>query len=100
MSHFVAGTGPAEGLAPLYARASAGTVMTNAASPLYTEPKPVGLIAKNYLNAMRYINWKQKIVNLTTLSSLVGPYVVIITTYGDTSDDKVVKNWRNFDFDD
>ena len=34
---------------------------------------------------------KQKIVNLTTLLSLVAPKVVITTTYGATSDDKIVK---------
>ena len=37
------------------------------------------------------LQWKQKIVNLTTLSSLVAPWVVITTTYDATSDDKGVK---------
>ena len=39
---------------------------------------------------------KQNIVNLTTLSSLVAPQVVIMTTYGATSDDKVVKLKMSF----
>ena len=38
-----------------------------------------------------YCHCIQKIVNLTTLSSLVVPQVVITTTYGATNDDKVVK---------
>ena len=36
-------------------------------------------------------HWKQKIVNLTTLSSVVATLVVIGTTYGASSDDKPVK---------
>ena len=36
-------------------------------------------------------HWKLKVVNLTTLSSLVAPQVVKMTTYDATSEDKVVK---------
>ena len=35
--------------------------------------------------------WKQRVVILTTLSSLVAPKIVLMTTYGATSNDKVVK---------
>ena len=38
-----------------------------------------------------YIHWKQKVVNLTILSSPVAQQVVVMTTYGATSDDKVVR---------
>ena len=42
-----------------------------------------------------YLHWKQKIVNWTTLSSLVSPQVVITTTYGANSRAKSF-NWRPF----
>ena len=38
-----------------------------------------------------HIHWKQKVINLTTLSSRVALQVVMMTTYGATSDEKVVK---------
>ena len=37
------------------------------------------------------MHWKLKIVNLINLSSLVALQVVIMTTYGATSDNKIVK---------
>ena len=37
------------------------------------------------------IYWKQKVVNLTILSSLMASHVFVITTYCATTDDKVVK---------
>ena len=38
-----------------------------------------------------WYHWKQKVVNLTTFPSLVAPQVALMTTYGATSSDKVVK---------
>ena len=44
-------------------------------------------LANRHGAGMRYFHWKQKIVNLTALSSLVALYVVIMTNYGATCDD-------------
>ena len=36
-----------------------------------------------------YLHWKARVVMMPTLSSLVAPEVVVMTTSGATSDDKV-----------
>ena len=37
------------------------------------------------------MHWKQKVINLTPLLSLVPLLVVVMTTYGATNDDKILK---------
>ena len=47
-------------------------------------------ISQEFTN-VNSIHWKQKVVNLTILSSLAAPEVVVMTTYGAPGDDKIVK---------
>ena len=52
-------------------------------------------IANDYeLGAIWYGEYKgyKKVVNLSALSSLVAPYVVLITTYGATNGDNAAKS--------
>ena len=63
--------------------------------PKDREGKVWGVFCK--IKACFFIPWKQNIVDLTTLSSLVAPWVIVMAIYGAISDDKIV-SWRYFVF--